>query len=133
MGSTDTLGRILKVGFAVTTASTVAGALGFTGTTGTIPTSLTAIDTTTNLYVGGPLSKITPYRVGTTSAAGTFFIPFGQITTGALTVSRDSMNWIDFNRLITIPPGAWLSVAGSATLTTAVIQVAVIWEEVPIS
>lgn len=126
------LGRILKVGFAVTTASTVTGALGLTGATGqaAAPSSTTAIENTGNCYVGGPKSGITPYRLGTVTNAGTFFMPFAQITTGAITASRDAMTWIDINRIVTIPPGGWLSVAGSATLSTAVIQIGIVWEEI---
>lgn len=131
-GTSDKIARILKVGFAVTTASTVAGALGLTGATGqtAAPASTTAADTTANLSLGAPASSCTPYRVGTPTNAGTWFLPFGQITTGALTVSRDSINWIDINRLITVPPGCWVSLAGSATLSTAVIQCALVWEEI---
>lgn len=133
-GSTDTLARILKIGFAVTTASTVAGALGLTGAGGqtAAPSSTTAIDSTANLYIGAPKSKITPYRIGTPTNPGTFLLPFAQITTGALTVSRDSMNWIDINRLVTVAPNGWVSCAGSATLSTAVIQIGIVWEEIPI-
>lgn len=133
-GSVNVYARILKVGFAVTVASTVAGGLGFTGATGqtAAPGSTTAIDSTANLYLGGIKSSCTPYRVGTPTNAGTFFLPFAQITTGALTVTESSMNWIDVNRLITVPPGAWLSLAGSATLTTAVIQCGLVWEEIPV-
>lgn len=132
--STTHVARILKVGFSVSTASTVAGALGLTGATGqtAAPSSTTAIENTGNLYIGGPKSQITPYRLGTVTNAGTFFLPFAQITTGALTVSRDSMNWIDINRLVTIPPGCWVSVAGSATLSTCVAQIGIVWEEIPV-
>lgn len=132
-GSTDKLARILKVGFAVTTASTVTGALGLTGAAGqtAAPTSTTAIENTGNLYVGGVKSSCTPYRLGTVTNAGTFLMPFAQITTGALTVSRDAMVWIDINRLVTVPPASWISVSPSATLTTCVMQVGLVWEEVP--
>src|SRR5580765_3622643 len=54
-GSVNVNARILRVGFAVSTASAAAGALGFTGATGqtAAPSSTTAIDSVTNLYVGG--------------------------------------------------------------------------------
>jgi hypothetical protein len=125
--------RILKVGFSVTTASTVAGALGFTGGISTAPSSTAAVSGTANLFIGAPGPAILPYATGTVSAAGTFFLPFAQITTGALTVSESTMAWADINRLITVPPGYFISVAGSATLSTAVIQIGLVWEEVPIS
>lgn len=132
-GSTDTVGRLLFVGFSVTTASTVAGALGITGAGGQVaaPSSTSAIDSTANLYITGPKSKLTPYKIGTPTNAGTFLLPFAQITTGALTVSRDAMSWIELKRIVTIPPNAWASVAGSATLSTAVMQIALVWEEIP--
>ncbi len=129
----DKMARILKVGFAITTASTVTGALGFTGATGqtAAPSSTTAIDSVGCTYIGGVKPAMTTYRIGTPTNAGTFFLPFAQVTTAALTTSRDSMNWIDINRIITVPPGAWLSVAGSATLSTAVLTCGLVWEEVP--
>ncbi len=132
-GSVNVWARILKVGFAVSTASAAAGALGLTGASGqtAAPSSTTAIDSVANLYIGGPGPSCTPYRIGTTTNAGTFFLPMGQITTGALTVSESSMNWLDVNRLVTVPPGSWISLAGSATLTTAVIQCGIVWEEIP--
>ena len=131
-GSVNVIARILKVGFAVTTASTVAGALGFTGATGqtAAPGTTTAIDSVTNCYIGGVKPSCTTYKIGTPTNAGTFFLPFAQITTGALTVTESTMNWIDVNRILTVPPGAWLSLAGSATLSTAVIQCGLVWEEV---
>ncbi len=133
-GSVNVFARILKVGFAVSTVSTVAGALGFTGATGqaAAPGSTTAIDSTSNLFIGGVKSSCTVYRVGTPTNAGTFFLPFGQITTAALTTSESGTNWFDVNRMITVPPGAWISLAGSATLTTTVMQASIIWEEIPV-
>lgn len=124
---------ILKVGFAVTTASGVAGALGFTGGIqgATAPASTTAIDTSANLNVG--LSQypsfMNVYRVGTVAAAGAWFMPFAMISTAAVTAVGDNVNWFDIGGAITVPPGGWLSVAASATLTSAVLQVALIWEE----
>lgn len=134
-GSTNMLARILKVGFGTKTASTVAGALGFTGAGGqtAAPTSTTAIEDSGNLYVTGPKPSCTPYRIGTVTNAGTFFVPFAQVTTGALTVSANAMTWIDINRLITVPAGAWVSVAGSATLSTGVFEIGLVWEEIPVS
>jgi hypothetical protein len=132
-GSTTVNARIVAVGFAVTTASTAAGALGLTGATGqtAAPGSTTAIDSTANLFLGGRASSCTAYRIGTPTNAGTFFLPLAQITTGALTVTESTMNWAFLNRVITVPPGGWVSLAGSATLSTAVIQCGLIWEEAP--
>lgn len=131
--SNTTLARILKVGFAITTASTVTGALGFTGATGQVaaPGSTTAIDSSGCCYIGGAKSQMNLYRIATPTNAGTFFVPFAQVTTAALTTSRDAMTWIDINRLIVVPPGAWISIAGSATLSTAVLTCGLVWEEIP--
>jgi len=133
-GSVNVNARLIAVGFAVTTASTAAGALGLTGAVGqtAAPGSTTAIDSTANLFIGGVKSSCTAYRVGTPTNAGTFFFPLAQITTGALTVSESTMSWTPLNRMITVPPGGWVSLAGSATLSTAVIQCGLIWEEVPL-
>lgn len=128
-----TVARIVKVGFAVTTASAVAGAIGFTGGGGqgnTAPTSTTAIDSVANLSIGNPLPRqCNVYRVGTPAAAGAWFMPWGMLSTAAVTAVGDDAIWFDVNRLITVPPGSWLSVAASATLTSAVAQITLIWEE----
>jgi hypothetical protein len=131
-GSVNVIARIVAVGFGTKTASTVAGALGFTGAAGqtAAPSSTTAIEDTGNLYVGGKVSSCTPYRIGTTTNAGTFFMPFAQVTTGALTVSDNTMNWLRLDRMISVPPAGWVSVAGSATLTTGVFEIGLVWEEV---
>ncbi len=133
-GSSNVNARVVAVGFAVSTASAAAGALGLTGATGqtAAPSSTTAIESTANLFLGGVKSSCTPYRIGTPTNAGTFFFPLAQITTGALTVTESSMSWSFLNRIITVPPGGWVSLAGSATLTTAVIQCGLIWEETAI-
>lgn len=131
-GTTKTAARLRKVGFAVTTASAVIGALGFTGGLqgATAPSSTTAIDTSANLCLGSMNpSQMNVYRLGTVANAGTFFLPFASITTAALTAVGDNMSWIDVDGAITVLPGYWCSVAASATLTTAVIQIALVWEE----
>lgn len=130
-GTANKVINILKVGYCVTTASTVSGALGFTGNTGqtAAPSSTTAIDSRANLFLGGAASGSTPYRVGTVTSAGNFFVPFAQVHTGAVTVDTATMNWVDIDGAITVPPNGWVSVAGSATLTTAVMQIVVIYEE----
>jgi len=135
-GSTDVLGRIISVSYALSTASAAAGALGWTGGTGqtAAPSSTTAIDSIQNLYIGGPKPKITPYRVGTVTAAGAAFAVLGQVGTTALTALSDANNIFDLKRSIIIPPsGGWWSICGSATLTTGVFQITVVWEEIAIS
>lgn len=125
---------ILSVGFAITTSPTVAAALGLTGNTGQVvaPTSTTAIDSRANLYLGAAASNCTPYRVGTPLSAGNFFLPFAHLHTGALTVDNLGVGWIDLGGAIVVPPGGWCSIAASATATTTVAQLSMIYEEVPV-
>jgi hypothetical protein len=132
-GTTNKLCSILKIGLGVTVVTTVAAALGLTGNTGqtSAPTSTTAIDSSKNLYIGGQASGATVFRVGTPTNAGNFFLPFAQLHTGALTVDTSGVLWIDIDGAVTVPPNAWCSVAASATATTAVCQISMIWEELP--
>lgn len=133
-GSADKNVVILAMTAAVTTASTVAGGLGLTGNTGQVsaPTSTTAIDSRSNCFIGGAASVSTPYRVGTPVNAGGFFFPVYEVGTGALTVATNAPDWVEIGGAIVCPPNGWVSVAGSATLTTAVIQIGLIYEEVPV-
>lgn len=134
-GSTTHRAVILAVGWGLSTASAAAAILGLTGGTGqtAAPGSTTAIDSVKNCYLGGAASACTAYRVGTPSAAGNFFHPLGDLNTGAVTTRPGSMNWVDLGGLFVIPPGGWISLAGSATATSAVINAGLIWEEVPIT
>lgn len=126
--------HILAVGFSTSVVTTVAGGLGFTGNGGqsVAPGTTTAIDSFGNPYIGGASSKMGGiYRIGTPSNAGGFFFPFAQFHTGALTVDNTGLTWIDVGGAIVIPPGCWGSVAGSATLTTLQVQMALLWAELP--
>lgn len=131
-GSSTVNARIVKVGISVTTASSVAASIGLTGAAGqtAAPSSTTAIDGTGNCFVGGPKSAVTPYRIGTVTNAGTFFIPIMQVTGAAL--SATALLWADVNRLIVVPPGGWVSLAASSTMTSAVVVAGIIWEEIPV-
>lgn len=133
-GSTNTVASILAVGFGVTVVTTVAAALGITGNTGqtSAPGSTTAIDSRANCLIGGDQSAITPYRVGTPTNAGAFFLPFAHLHTGALTVDTTGVQWFDVGGAIVILPGCWASIAASATATTTVAQITVLWEENPL-
>ncbi len=125
---------ILGITCAVTTVTTVAAALGITGGSGqtAAPSATTAIDTTANLLIGAQASKCTTYRVGTVSAAGTFFLPIMGLHTGALTVDNTDYGFFDLGGMIVVPPDSWVSIATSATATTTVAQLGLIWAEVPI-
>lgn len=132
-GSSTVKANLLAVGLGITVVSTVAAAIGITGGGGqtAAPTSTTAIDSTTNLLIGGPSSQCTAYRVGTT-VENDFFLPFMDVNTGALTTTPGTMRWFDLNGLITVPPNCFASVAASATASTLVVQVGLVWEEIPI-
>jgi len=132
-GSTSFNVNILKVGYALTTASGATGALGFTGNTGqtSAPSATTAIDGSRNLFLGGPASAATAYRIGTVTNAGNFLMPFtGLLNAG--TIPTAGLQWLDLDGILTVPPNSWCAVAASATLTSAVLQIAVVWEEIPV-
>lgn len=133
-GSSSINVNVLKIGWGVTTVTTVAAALGWTGGTGqtSAPSSTTAIDGGRNLFLGGSAAKATAYRVGTVTNAGNFLMPFGDLMTGALTTTPGRMNWVDVDGLCIIPPNCWGSVSASATASTAVLQICVVWEECPV-
>ena len=122
---------ILAMSYGLTVASTVAGAIGLTGGVTTAPSSTTVIDSVANLHIGGQAPLCTAYRIGTPSAAGTFFLPTGHVHTGAITVDTDDDNWIHLGGVIEVPPGSFVSPSASATLTTAVIQIGLVWMELP--
>lgn len=125
---------ILAVTCALTVVTTVAAALGLTGNTGqtSAPGTTTAIDQRSSGLIGGQASVSTPYRIGTPTNAGGFFLPLLQLHTGALTVDNMGLGWIDVGGAIVCPPGAWVSLAASATATTTVGQLGVMYSEVPI-
>lgn len=117
-----------------TPATTAAFAIGITGNSGqtSAPTSTTTIDTSANLRIGGPSPRCNVYRVGTPSSAGSFFLPLAQAGTGAITVDNFENCMINLDGSIVVPPGSWVSVAASATATSLVAQVGIIWAEIPV-
>jgi hypothetical protein len=122
---------LMSVSFGLTTASVAAVTLGLTGGPTTAPTTTTAITSTGNLWLGGAASKCTAYSIGTVSAAGTFFLPFGQVGTAALTAEISDDNFIHLGGSIVVPPGYFVSVAADAIMTTGVIDVGLTWLEMP--
>ena len=133
-GSSNKNVVLLAAGVGITVVTTVAAALGITGNTGqpSAPTSTTAADSRGNLLIGGDAAAATPYRVGTPVNAGGCFLPFMDAHTGALTVDTGVMRWVDLGGAIVCPPNGWVSIAASATATTLVATLALVWEEVPI-
>lgn len=125
---------VLAVTCGLTVVTTVAAALGLTGNTGqtSAPASTTAIDQRSSALVGGQASVSTPYRIGTPTNAGGFFLPLLQLHTGALTVDNLGMGFIDVGGAIIAPPGSWVSIASSATATTTVAQLGMLYAEIPL-
>jgi len=128
---------ILAVSAGVTVASTVAANLGLTGNSGqtAAPTSTTAIGSVASTYIGGAgvLPDCSVYSVGTVTNAGNFFMPTHTLDTGALTTIPAALNWVGIEGAIVVAPGGWCSVAASATATTAVLTVGLMWVEIPVA
>lgn len=134
-GSSTVNAVILAIGYSVSVVSTVAGTIGLTGGVGqaAAPGTTTAIDAgPRNTFIGGALPLCTTYRVGTPSNAGNFFIPLANMSTAALTTNPDQPTWIDLKGIVIVPPQAWVSIAGSATLSTLQISTAIVWAEIPV-
>lgn len=126
---------LLAVTVGISVVTTVAASLGITGAAGqtSAPSSTTAIDSNRSLFIGSGVSPVsTAYRIGTPTNAGNFFIPFADLHTGALTVDNLGMGFIDLKGAIVIPPYSWASIAASATATTTVAQMSLIYAELPI-
>lgn len=131
--SSSHVANILAVGWGTSTVSTVAAALGLTGgyEQTAAPTSTTAIDSSGSLYVDASTSRMNTYRVGTTGT-NRWFLPFGDVMTGALTTVPGNMNWVWLDGLICVPRSSFVSVAASATATSLVANICLVWEEVPV-
>jgi hypothetical protein len=131
-GHSGVTAYIMAVSYGCTVASTAAAAIGLTGGATTAPTSTTAIGSQTNLQLNlSPTSICTAYSSGTVSTAGTFFLPTGQIGTAALTGEFMDDNFIHLGGVIAVPPGYFCAVSSSATMSTAVLQVGLVWLELP--
>jgi hypothetical protein len=133
-GTTDRNAVLLGVSCAVTTVTTVAAALGITGNKGQIaaPSATTTIDSVANLRIGGNAPLCSTFRIGTVTNAGNFFLPLIQLATGALTVDNTEIGFIDLGGCIVVPPNSWAAVSASATATTTVAQLGLIWAEIPL-
>lgn len=123
---------LLGVGVGITTASGAASALGITGGVSVLPTTTTAIDGVICTRMSSALPLCNTYRIGTVAAAATWFMPTHTLGTGAVTVGNVGASWVDLGGVIVVPPGSWASVAASATATSAVVDVALMWAEVPL-
>ena len=122
----------LSVG-APTTATTVAGSLGLsTNNQTTAPTTPTAI-TAVNAYAGGGASQL-----GAVNSGGTviilpvpIFLPLVAVNTGAITTAAVPVTWCDVGGLVVAAPGTVAYVCASATLTSGVFTIGLVWAELP--
>lgn len=130
-GTQDRNAIILGVSCALSVVSTVAAALGITGNSGqtAAPTATTAITSVANLRIGNALPQCSVYSVGTPTNAGNFFLPLIGLGTGALTVDEQLLGFVDLAGMIVVPPNTWVSIAASATATTTVAALGLIWAE----
>lgn len=131
-GSSNKGVRPIAISYAITTASGVVGAIGLTGGTGqsAAPSSTTAIDSSANMLLGGTAGAATAYRIGTVATAGGWFWPLVDVTTAATSVPL-GFTLHDLGGVPYVPPnGGWVSVAASATLTSCVLQIGLLYEEV---
>jgi hypothetical protein len=127
---------LLAVGIGMTTASGAASVLGITGNTGqeAAPATTTTIDAgPVNTNIGGPStgSQCHVYRIGTPTNAGNFFQPTHSLDTAAITATPLALQWADIAGSIIVGPASWASIAAGATATSAVLQVGLLWAEIP--
>ena len=116
-----------------TTATSVAGSLGLsTNNQTTAPTTPTAI-TAVNAYAGGGASQM-----GAVNSGGTvivlptpIFLPLVAVNTGAITTSAVPQTWVDVGGLVVAGPGTVAYVCASATLTSGVFTIGLVWAELP--
>ena len=115
------------------TAYTVAGSLGWASNVqATAPTSPTAI-VATNCYAGGGASQM-----GAVNSAGTVivlpvptFLPLIAVNTGAISVTAVGTTWADVGGSLIVSPGTVGYVCSSATLSTGVAIIGLLWAEGP--
>jgi hypothetical protein len=132
-GTSDKKAVLLAIGWGVSTVTTAAAILGLTGGPTTAPGSITAVDSVRNCYLGGSLPSCSAYRIGTPSAAGNFCGPLGDLHTAALTTETGGMHWIETAGMFVVPPGFFISFAASATASTTVANLGMIWQELPLA
>lgn len=134
-GSTAVDLVVLAVGYGVTTESTVEASFGITGGYGqtAAPTTTTAIDSQGAMDCTSATPQASVFRVGTTGT-NRWYIPLGYVTNLIGNTAREAQQfYIPLNGMIVVKPQGFVSMmAASATLTTAVVNSFIIWEEVPV-
>lgn len=132
-GSSAVVAVPLAMTFTSTVVTTVAASIGLAfGTQSSAPTSTTAIDSSGSGLIGGTAPAASAFRLGTVSAVPSSFFPLFSAHTGALTVDNTGLGWIDLGGAFVLPTNTYLAVAASATATTLVAQIGLLWEEVPV-
>lgn len=117
-----------------TTASTVAGAIGWcSNVQPTAPTSPTAI-VAVNAYAGGGGTS----QMGAVNSGGTvivlptpIFFPLTGVNTGAVTTQGVSSSFVDVGGGLIIGAGNVGYVCSSATLSSGVFTIGLLWAELP--
>lgn len=126
--------HLLAIGIsAPTTATTVAGSLGWASSPqSTAPTSPTPI-TAVNCYAGGGASAM-----GAVNSTATVIVlpvpiilPLVAVNTGAVSINTLGTNWLDIGGGLIVPPGTVGYVCASATLTAGVFTIGIVWAELP--
>lgn len=131
-GARGVTAYLLALSYGLTTASTVASSIGVAGGLTTAPTSTNTTGLLSgNLNLQGPASACSVYSAGTVSQAGSIYLPTGRVHTGAITVDTDDDNFVHLGGVIVVPPGYWAAPAAGATLTSAVIDLGLVWVEIP--
>jgi hypothetical protein len=131
-GHSGVTAYLLAIGYGLTVASAAAVSVGVAGGVTTAPTSTSAIGIQGNAQPNlSNTSVCTAYSTGTVSAAATFFLPTGQVGTSALTAEICDDNFIHLGGVIAVPPGSFATPAASATMTTGVLSISLVWLELP--
>lgn len=126
--------HILAIGVGnPTVASGVAGSIGYASAVQpTAPTSPTAI-TAVNAYAGGGPSQMAAVNSGGTVIVlpAPIFLPLVGVNTGAITTQSLTTGFVDVGGALIVGPGNVGYVCASATLTSGVFTVGIVWAELP--
>jgi hypothetical protein len=126
--------HILAIGVgSPTVASGVAGSIGYASAVQpTAPTSPTAI-VAVNAYAGGGTSQMGAVNSGGTVIVlpAPIFLPLVAVNTGAITTQVLSTGFVDLGGSLIVGPGNCGYVCASATLTSGVFTIGIVWAELP--
>jgi len=126
---------LLGASFGLTTgAITTAVAIGVTGAGGqpAAPTATGAVGTSGDLLIGsGTASQCNVYASGTYVNGGGVFLVLGRVHIGLTSVDTDDDNFVHLGGLIEVPLSSWAGVATSATVASGVLDISIVWAEVP--